>query len=391
MKKKSVAELNKMLQEKRKSIQVVSESPNDRKMVICRCAKCNQIYERDRKGLFSKYSGCKVCKVLLVIKGYNDLLTLAPHLKKYLVNVEDGYSYTHSSEKEIETVCPDCGHTRKIMISNLYKRGFSCPCKGGFSFAVDGINDIATQSPWMVKYFVDKGITHKHTPFSKRVAKFKCPDCGTVIERKIINVRKNGFSCPKCGDGLSFPNKFGRFFITQTKAENIEFEFKREWTHGKFFDIYFEYKGKKYFIEMDSNIHFKDAFYTTYEEQKRNDEYKDNIAIEHGIEVIRIKCGESKVEDIIENIKKSILSEIFDLNIIDWKYCELRSRKSIFFEICMDYNRGDMFIREIAEKRLVCYKTACIYIQRGKRLGLCDCRRSTQSRAMMIKQQRSIS
>ena len=389
MKKRTIKELNEMLSEKGKSIRVVSET-YDNKVVICHCLKCNQTYKRDRKGLYAKYAGCPVCKGVLVIKGYNDFLSKAPHLKKYLVNEEDGYTHTYSSTNKIKVKCPDCGTQREMIIWNLFKRGFSCPCDGKLNYGrvLKGVNDIATKEPWIADYLVDKSLAEKYCPHSTKYVDFKCPDCGTVIKRKIMHIHRNGFCCPQCSDGVSFPNKFGRFFIKQTPAENIEFEFKREWTNKRYFDIYFEYKGQRYFIEMDSGIHFKNAYFKTYEQVKENDDYKDELARKHGIKMIRIKCGNSEPEYIIENIKKSVLSEIFDLNKIDWGNCERHAMSSLIIDVCKEYNRNKLLMQEIAKKYDLCYNTVCNYISKGKRLGLCRNDISSQMRARIIKDKR---
>ena len=127
---------------------------------------------------------------------------------------------------------------RYMIIGNLYKRNFSCPCGyGNYSgHTISGINDVANTDEWMIKYFVDKSIASKYSACSNFKTDFMCPNCKTIINRRIFDIKRHGFCCPICSDGVSYPNKFGRSFIQQTPAENIEFEYIRDWTED--FSIY---------------------------------------------------------------------------------------------------------------------------------------------------------
>lgn len=58
----------------------------------------------------------------------NKIADVAPHLIQYLVNPDDAYKYTYSSNQYILTKCPICGHTEDKCISNLFQCGFFCPC-----------------------------------------------------------------------------------------------------------------------------------------------------------------------------------------------------------------------------------------------------------------------
>ena len=53
---------------------------------------------------------CSVCSGHKVVKGINDFNTIYPHLSKYLVNIEDGYTHTSKSNIKAKWRCPYCGH-----------------------------------------------------------------------------------------------------------------------------------------------------------------------------------------------------------------------------------------------------------------------------------------
>lgn len=80
--------------------------------------------------------GCGVCRGLQVHRGVNDLATTHPHLIEYFNDIEDAYTYTHSSDKKAELKCPNCGHIKTMKISNLTCQGFSCDlCSDGISYS----------------------------------------------------------------------------------------------------------------------------------------------------------------------------------------------------------------------------------------------------------------
>lgn len=80
---------------------------------------------------------CNVCGKFpkIVVKGINDALTKSPQIKKYLVNIEDGYKYTKNSKHKVNVKCPDCGELKYIPMSYLTKSGISCSkCGDGKSY-----------------------------------------------------------------------------------------------------------------------------------------------------------------------------------------------------------------------------------------------------------------
>lgn len=367
----TVDEINQKFEQKGKTVRVLYEVDSD--TLMCKCLKCNQEFKKPRKNMSAKFDGCPVCKNFVVVKGYNDIATKAPWMIEYLANKEDAYNYCPTSERKVLIKCPHCNNERPMVLRNLFIRGFSCPCtKERFGHIITGINDVATKAPWMLEYFVDKSLAYKYGISSHKYADFKCPECGTIINRKIMHIHRNGFCCPVCSDGVSYPNKFVRAFIKQTNANKIDFEFRRDWTDNRFFDIYFELDEKKYFIEVDGGIHFKDFRYRTLEDQQQNDEYKNKIAKEHNIIMIRIDCRESKKDYIINSINNSILKDLFDLNKIDWDLCETKAQHSLMIEICNEYNKDELLEKEIAELYSMCTATISDYIKRGKEIGLCN-------------------
>lgn len=52
----------------------------------------------------------------------------APWMTQYFVDKNNALIYPPQSNQSVDMACPICGHTKKQIISNLYKYGFGCPC-----------------------------------------------------------------------------------------------------------------------------------------------------------------------------------------------------------------------------------------------------------------------
>jgi len=119
---------------------------------------------------------------------------------------------------------------------------------------------------------------------------------------------------------------------------NIEFEseYKPKWISPRKYDFYTPTYNT--IIEMDGGLghgyktHSKDN--KTVLETKQIDIYKDKLALEHKIEVIRINCLISNISYIKNNIINSSLMKIFDLAQIDWNRCEEFALSNRVKEVC---------------------------------------------------------
>ena len=121
--------------------------------------------------------------------------------------------------------------------------------------------------------------------------KIKCKYCGNVKDTTTQIFVYYNFRCPKCSDGISYPNKFMFSVLKQLKVDFIS-EYSPKWINLKKYDFYFKINGKEYIIEMDGAFHNRDNPFNknTKEKSKAIDKYKDKLAKERNIKVIRINC-----------------------------------------------------------------------------------------------------
>lgn len=223
-----------------------------------------------------------------------------------------------------------------------------CPyCSG--RYAIEGVTDLWTVRPDVAKLLKNLNDGYIYTAYSNKKVAFVCPECGTEHFKIIRNVCNQGLACDVCSDGISYPNKFARSLLKQIGVKNVEYEWSPDWITPYFYDNYFEYNNQKYILEMDGRM----GHGNNLDEQPRKsglyglelDSFKDIMAEEHGIIVIRIDCAYKYISDRFNYIKNSIelseLNHIFDLSKIDWDVCNQYSIHSEVMVAANMYLQGD--------------------------------------------------
>lgn len=81
------------------------------------------------------HQGCPYCSGRYPIVGETDLWTIYPEIASLLLDKSRGYELTKASSKKEKFLCPCCGAISEHIVSNVVKRGFSCPiCSDGISY-----------------------------------------------------------------------------------------------------------------------------------------------------------------------------------------------------------------------------------------------------------------
>lgn len=158
----------------------------------------------------------------------------------------------------------------------MLNKGYGCSICGGGSAVQKGINDLSTTVPWMMRYIANPEDGYTYSKGCRKEIDFKCPDCGYVCSRIIANVYNQGFSCPRCDDGYSYPEKFVLSMLSQIGVK-FHFQASRKllpWCLNYKYDFLIE--DLKILIETDGEQHScnKGAFNVPVEEQKRIDKEK---------------------------------------------------------------------------------------------------------------------
>ena len=279
--------------------------------------------------------------------------------------------------------CNTCGYDGTMEESNLLQ-GKNCSCCSNKTI-IEGVNDITTTAPWMVKYFQNpEDAKHCMKSSNKKIYPI-CPDCGRIKDKEMkINdiYRVHGIYCP-CGDKQSYPSKFV-FSLLQQLNMKFKTEYSPKWCKyiiknkdrtGRY-DFYFEKDNKKYIIETDGAQHKKDksrnSHWLSLKEQTEIDENKDKLANEHNINVIRIDCEFSNMDYIKNNIKLSKFNGLLDLTNIDWLKCHEYACSNRVKAVC-DYKmqHDNLSCNDIGKIMKISSSAVRNYLKKGTILNWC--------------------
>jgi hypothetical protein len=245
---------------------------------------------------------------------------------------------------------------------------------------VNETNCIATTHPEVSDLFKNKSDANRYSYGSTKSSVFKCKECGFESKKKISNVIKQGFNCPRCSDGISYPEKIMINVLNQIgvyyEKEKI-FEWSKNVTSNshklsgtKRYDFYIP--SIDTIIETHGEQHYKNGIGKPVEEEKQNDILKEKIALKNGIKkYIVVDCRESNVGFIKNNIFNSDMSNLFNLENIDWIKCHEFACKSLVKSVCDLWNDiGNTVI--VADILNINSHTVVRYLKQGNILKWCN-------------------
>ena len=242
-----------------------------------------------------------------------------------------------------------------------------------------GYNDIATTDPWMVKYFKDKEDAYTHTCCSGDKVIMVCPNCKHEKRVVISSVHSNkSIGCPYCREGVSFSEKTVMSLLDQLNINYFR-EYSPVWCNNRRYDFYFEYNDNKYIIETHGSQHYIEHSFCglggrTLEEERINDIYKKELALQNGIDYyIVLDCRESNIEFIKASILSSELSYIFNLSNIDWLECEKFALGNMCKQVCEYWNNKEEWetTKDLAKIFKMDRNSISSYLKKGQKIGWC--------------------
>lgn len=294
--------------------------------------------------------------------------------KRKKIYKKDG---TIESTKWYKYKCNKCGYSEGWKEeSSLLNQKSGCPvCCPNPQTVIKGINDIATTSPEMIKYFVNKEDTYKYTKMSKKIVDGKCPDCGYKKKIRISDIALYGVSCPICSSKISYPERFMSNLLNQLNIEFIHQYSKSnvEWCDNYRYDFYIP----KYniIIETHGGQHYRSSgFRIKLEDQKNIDKTKRNLALNNNVyDYIELDCSKSNKNYIKEKILNSKLNKYLDLDKLDWNDIHRRSINNLVKEVCMYYdeNKKHKTMQCISNELNINRQTLRKYLKIGSELGWC--------------------
>ena len=286
--------------------------------------------------------------------------------------------------------CNKCGAELWTRKSNLLSQHQKCACCSNKT-VVKGINDIATTHPYLVKYFVNIEDSYNYTYGSDKKIKMKCPYCSfeKYISPNTLSVK--GFSCPKCSDGISYPEKIMLNLLEQLKQnkqlDDFVYQYSKtnaDWCGKYRYDFYFEKGGESYIIEVHGIQHYEPNRFNKSKDiiiEKKNDESKKELALKNGIKennYIIIDCRKSDFDFIKCNILYSTLNSLFTISNVDWdkirENCYSNKIKEIceYWKIHVNNNKEKMFAKNLTSIFNVSINYVLKSLKLGNSFGWCE-------------------
>jgi len=270
----------------------------------------------------------------------------------------------------------DCGHTVDCCWDTIKQDLHGCSICSNQKVLI-GYNDINTTDPHLSKYFKDKRDTYKYARKSNKEVWMVCPDCNTDKKIKISILTTYGFSCPKCSDGRSVPNKFLINILSQLKSRNEDFEFSVEKPISEkryVYDAVVNHKDKTYTIEAHGGQHYYEASKfksRTLAEEKKNDIEKKKHSESIGNTHIEVDCRDSSFDFLKSSFEKEMV-KYFNVDEILWRDAYTSSLKSLVLEASRLYNEYSYTTKDISKTLSIAICTASRYLKICNELGLCD-------------------
>ncbi|RHW38204.1 hypothetical protein D1B33_04765 [Lysinibacillus yapensis] len=270
-------------------------------------------------------------------------------------------------------ICQNCKSEYTATVNNRIN-GRNCSyCSGK---KVNEFNSLWCINPEVAKLLTNPDEGHLYTSGSGEKILFTCPTCKNVGRKTIKTVVKVGLGCTKCGDGLSYPEKFVIQLLNQL---HIEFESQKrfDWSFNKRYDFYIPQKNciiETHGIQHYSNhATFHKLSGKTLEDEQLNDELKKELANRNGIKhYVTIDCSKSDMDFIRKNIADSVLNDLFGLSQIDWKICHEFAYNSLVKTVCDLWNTTELTTVSIGKSLGLHQTTILRYIKQGVKLGWCE-------------------
>ncbi len=237
------------------------------------------------------------------------------------------------------------------------------------------LKPVGETHPHLINFFVNENDAFIYSANSGVSVQLICPACRTKKFQRLEDFVELGFSCPVCGDGTSYPEKFlfnilvqlGIDFKSQVNRATPGFE----WIDGRYrYDFYIEHNEQKFFIELDGRFHNHDV------DCMNNDKHKNTMAYAHNIKIIRIDCDYNSFKErfnfIKSNIQQSELSKIIPMHLVNWEDAHEKALQSKIVIASQLWEHDKLCLCEIANIVGVSQNTVREYLKIGTNLHLCN-------------------
>lgn len=347
---------------KEKHLTLLSEYKNNRTKIMVKCDICGYEWSVAPNTLLNGVSGCPRCSNCAKVTIDMFINKLKEFNLKIITSIEN--IQTFNSKTIIKVKCNICGCEFTTNWNRLNQQKSGCPSCANKKVVI-GFNDLWTSVPEIAGLLKNPEDGYKYVKFSNKVVPFKCPICGSIFEKRINDVCKRGLVCNNCSDGISFPEKFIKNFLLFNNI-NFIYQKKFDWSQNKKYDFFLpEFNTIIETHGLQHYEHVKKFNKRTLQEEQENDKYKEKLAKENGIDqYLILDCRYSTCDWIRQALKNANIFQLLKISVddIDWEYIDLKSRKSLIYQICELYNNGHSKI-EIMNELKISNGTYCKYLK----------------------------
>lgn len=287
---------------------------------------------------------------------------------------------TNSKGKAYTYLCLIDGYNGCIFESDLIK-GQGCPVCANKKVKF-GINDMCTTNPELGNLLANPDDGYKYTQYSGKRVDWVCSNCKAIIkDKRIRDIALQGLSCPKCSDGISYPEKFVFNVLSQLNY-NVICQYSNRYQlwipNNNRYD--FAIEDKNCIIEVHGKEHYdigcSSSNWTILKDVQDNDYNKMKNALDNKIaNYVVLDARESSLEWIKKSILQSQLPSIlnFSEDDIDWDEADKLSQKSIVKDVCDLWNSKTASVKEIENNIKIVKKNTIIrYLKIGNKYGWCE-------------------
>jgi hypothetical protein len=199
------------------------------------------------------------------------------------INIKKPNEISYGTADKYLWICPKCNNEYDTSVAARTNTESGCPYCTGVR-VLKGYNDLWTTHPEVATLLYDSNRGFEVTYGSVKKEIFQCKECGNIEPKILNNIINQGFSCSKCSDGISYPEKFIYSILEQI---NITFERQKvfEWAIDKKYDFYLP--PLNMIIETHGRQHYEESFNyrgsRTLMEEQQNDRLKEDLAKSNNI------------------------------------------------------------------------------------------------------------
>lgn len=267
--------------------------------------------------------------------------------------------------------CTVCGYEGNMKKSH-FKDGHGCPVCSGKK-VLQGFNDIATTDPDIAKYITPKEDAHKHTRGSKKKVSLRCDICGTVFSKTIAILVRDGFRCPICYTGISYPNRFMAALLSHFGIQCSR-EQMFSWSKKYRYDFYLP--NRSLIIEMNGKQHYQNRIGWEHPDIiNERDRDKLFLAKQNGIShYVVIPVMKTDARTLKTSIIESHILDMLDIvpNNDDWMEIIDKASVGAAGQCLKHWHGGEKSINNIANIVGVDVDSVSFYLKKYAELGLCN-------------------